>query len=120
MTSPPDFEFLRIERTDDDVVIATLDRPKVNALDTALLLEIGELAGALHAEPPGALVLTGGGRHFAAGADLTGFAGPPLRPGPVNGPPGPNVRANRPPPFQAPPPPRPPETPPSPPPPPLL
>ncbi len=79
MTSPPDFEFLRIERTDDDVVIATLDRPKVNALDTALLLEIGELAGALHAEPPGALVLTGGGRHFAAGADLTVFADPAFR-----------------------------------------
>ena len=37
MASPPDFEFLRVERTDDDVVIATLDRPKVNALDTALL-----------------------------------------------------------------------------------
>ncbi|MCH2413017.1 MAG: enoyl-CoA hydratase-related protein, partial [Acidimicrobiales bacterium] len=79
MASPPDFEFLRVERTDDDVVIATLDRPKVNALDTALLLEIGDLAEACHAEPPGALVLTGGGRHFAAGADLTVFAAPPTR-----------------------------------------
>ena len=51
MASPPDFEFLRVERTDDDVVIATLDRPKVNALDTALLLEIGDLAEACHADP---------------------------------------------------------------------
>ena len=79
MASPPDFEFLRVERTDDDVVIATLVRPKVNALDTALLLEIGDLAEACHAEPPGALVLTGGGRHFAAGADLTVFADPATR-----------------------------------------
>ena len=79
MASPPDFEFLRVERTDDDVVIATLDRPKVNALDTALLLEIGDLAEACPAEPPGALVLTGGGRHFAAGADLPVFAAPATR-----------------------------------------
>ena len=30
-------ELLHVERRDDGVVVATMDRPKVNALDTALL-----------------------------------------------------------------------------------
>ena len=78
------YEFLRVERLPGDenagdVVVVTLDRPKVNALDTSLLLEIGAVAEACHADPPGALVLTGGERHFAAGADLTVFADPATR-----------------------------------------
>ena len=41
MTEQP---LLRVERRDDGVVLATLDRPKVNALNTDLLLELEALA----------------------------------------------------------------------------
>ena len=71
---------LRVERRDDGVVLATLDRPKVNALDAALLHEIEALALDCADDPPGAVVVTGAGRMFAAGAELAGFADPDLRP----------------------------------------
>ena len=71
---------LRVERRDDGVVLATLDRPKVNALDAALLHEIEALALDSADDPPGAVVVTGAGRMFAAGAELAGFADPDLRP----------------------------------------
>jgi len=53
-----------------------LDRPKANALSVALLEELAEIARALHADPPGAVVLWGGPRIFAAGADISEFGGP--------------------------------------------
>ena len=71
---------LRVERRDDGVVLATLDRPKVNALDATLLHEIEALALDCADDPPGAVVVTGAGRMFAAGAELAGFADPDLRP----------------------------------------
>jgi enoyl-CoA hydratase len=70
---------LRIDRRDDGVLLATLDRPKVNALDTALLHEIEAMARGCSEDPPGAVVITGAGRMFAAGAELAGFADPELR-----------------------------------------
>lgn len=73
-------ETLVVERRDDGVVLATLNRPKVNALDTGLLRELESFALECHAEPPGAVVITGAGRMFAAGAELTVFADPQLRP----------------------------------------
>ncbi len=65
--------FLRVERRDDGVVLATLDRPKVNALNTDLLLELEALAVACAEDPPGSVVVTGAGRMFAAGAELAGI-----------------------------------------------
>ena len=56
-----------------DVVVVTLNRPKVNALNADLLGELGQVAEACIADPPGALVVTGGGRHFAAGAEISDF-----------------------------------------------
>ena len=72
---------LRVERRDDGVVLAVLDRPKVNALDTGLLRELETFAKSCQDDPPGAVVVTGAGRMFAAGAELAVFADRELRPG---------------------------------------
>jgi len=48
----------------------TLDRPdKANALTEAMLTELADIAGAAHGEAR-ALILTGAGKVFSAGADL--------------------------------------------------
>ncbi len=54
----------------------TLSNGKINALSGALLAEIAAAAAELAAEPPGALIVTGGERIFAAGADISEFGGP--------------------------------------------
>ena len=62
-------------RTDDGVATITLQHGKVNALCVELLAEIEEVAGRLAADASvGAVVITGGRRIFAAGADITQFA----------------------------------------------
>jgi enoyl-CoA hydratase/carnithine racemase len=71
-TSP----LVRVERRDDGVAVVRLDNPKVNALSTALLGQLEAAARALTDDPPGAVVVTGGDRLFAAGADISEFAGP--------------------------------------------
>lgn len=68
--------FVELERRDDGVAVIRLTRPKVNALCAALLDELKAVAEQLHADPPGAVVLTGGERIFAAGADISEFGGP--------------------------------------------
>ena len=65
-----------LERRDDGVAVVTLNSPKVNALSTALLSRLGEIAEDLTSSPAGAVVLTGGDRIFAAGADISQFGGP--------------------------------------------
>ncbi len=67
--------FVRVERRDDGVAVVRLDRPKVNALSMALLDQLRQAADELIADPPGAVVVTGGDRVFAAGADITEFGG---------------------------------------------
>ena len=67
---------VRVERRDDGVAVVTLDNPKVNALSSALLAQLKAVADELHANPPGAVVITGGDRVFAAGADISEFGGP--------------------------------------------
>ncbi len=52
----------------------TLTHGKVNALSTALLGRIATLATELRDRPAGAVVITGGTRLFAAGADISEFA----------------------------------------------
>ena len=69
-------ELVHVERRDDGVAVVTLDNPKVNALSSALLGQLKAVADALHADPPGAVVITGGDRVFAAGADISEFGGP--------------------------------------------
>lgn len=65
------------ERRDDGVAVLTLNSPKVNALSRALLAELRAHAEALTAQPAGAVVVWGGERIFAAGADISEFAGVP-------------------------------------------
>jgi enoyl-CoA hydratase len=69
-------ELLTLERRDDGVAVLTLANGKVNALSQALLAEIHAAAEELTADPPGAVVVTGGDRIFAAGADISEFGGP--------------------------------------------
>ncbi len=65
-----------LDRRDDGVAVITLNNPKVNALSTALLGELKVIAQALSDDPPGAVVVTGGERIFAAGANIAEFGGP--------------------------------------------
>jgi len=69
-------ELVRVERDGDGVATVTLDNPKVNALSTALLAQLRAVAESLTADPPGAVIVTGGDRLFAAGADISEFGGP--------------------------------------------
>ncbi len=69
-------QLVLLERRDDGVAVVTLNNPKVNALSQELLTELRQVADALTADPPGAVVVTGGERLFAAGADISQFGGP--------------------------------------------
>jgi enoyl-CoA hydratase/carnithine racemase len=71
-----EFELLSVDRRDDGVAVVTLANGKVNALSSALLAELLAVGNELRADPPGAVVVTGGERIFAAGADISEFSGP--------------------------------------------
>jgi enoyl-CoA hydratase len=62
--------FVTVERRPDNVALIRLDRPKANALSAAVLAQLHAAATGLHDDPPGAVVLWGGRRIFAAGADI--------------------------------------------------
>ena len=66
-------ELVLVERRDDGVAVLTLNNPKVNALSRAVLADLRAAAEDLTANPPGAVVVTGGERIFAAGADISEF-----------------------------------------------
>ena len=68
-------DLVLLERRPDGVAVVTLNNPKVNALSQAVLARIKEIALDLTANPPGAVVITGGERIFAAGADISEFGG---------------------------------------------
>jgi enoyl-CoA hydratase len=65
-----------LERREDGVAVVTLANGKVNALSGAVVARLHEIADDLTANPPGAVVVTGGERIFAAGADISEFGGP--------------------------------------------
>jgi enoyl-CoA hydratase/carnithine racemase len=67
--------FVTVERRPEGVALVRLDRPKANALSCAVLGEIFAAASALTEDPPGAVVLWGGRRIFAAGADIVELDG---------------------------------------------
>jgi enoyl-CoA hydratase/carnithine racemase len=67
--------FVHVERRADGVALIRLDRPKANALSVAVLGQISDAVAGLHADPPGAVVLWGGRRIFAAGAEITELEG---------------------------------------------
>jgi enoyl-CoA hydratase len=70
-----DYELLTMERDENDVAVVTLANGKVNALSGELVDEIQKVADELTAEPPAAVVVTGGDKIFAAGADISQFGG---------------------------------------------
>ena len=70
-----DATLVLLERRPDGVAVVTLSNPKVNALSRALLAELQAVAEDLTANPPGAVVVTGGDRLFAAGAEISEFWG---------------------------------------------
>lgn len=55
---------------DAGVLLLTVERPPVNAMDVALLGELVEAIARVATDPPAALVLAGGGGIFSAGVDL--------------------------------------------------
>jgi enoyl-CoA hydratase len=69
-------ELVLLERRSDGVAVVTLNNPKVNALASGVLEQLHVVAQDLTANPPGAVVVTGGERIFAAGADISEFGGP--------------------------------------------
>ena len=66
-------ELVLVERRGDGVAVVTLNNPKVNALSQALLADLHQAALGLTADPPGAVVVTGGERLFLIGTG-TGLA----------------------------------------------
>jgi enoyl-CoA hydratase len=69
-------DLVLVERRADGVAVVTLNNPKVNALSRELLADLLAAADDLTTNPPGAVVVTGGERIFAAGADISQFGGP--------------------------------------------
>ncbi len=69
------YELLLVEIA-DRIATVTINRPdKLNALNATLLGEIGTCIAELNADPGvGAIILTGAGRAFVAGADISALA----------------------------------------------
>ncbi|BAH47149.1 enoyl-CoA hydratase/isomerase family protein [Rhodococcus sp. NPDC019627] len=77
--SPPithDDQFVYTEMTTDRVAIVRLERPRANALSLAVLRQLDEAFQALASDLPGAVVIWGGPRIFAAGGDISEMGGP--------------------------------------------
>ncbi len=65
----------------DDILVVRMDNPPVNALSAVLRRDIAEaLRRALQDPAVRAVVLTGGGKSFIAGADISEFGKPPVAP----------------------------------------
>jgi len=75
MADTPAEAFVTVERRPDNVALVHLDRPKANALSGAVLGQLQAAAEGLRDDPPGAVVLWGGRRIFAAGADIVELEG---------------------------------------------
>ena len=78
-SSAPAMPFVRIENHGEGatrVAVLRLDRPKVNAISPELTADLQRCVDELAADLPGAVVVYGGERIFAAGADIARFGGP--------------------------------------------
>ena len=70
-------ELIATERRQDGVELVTLQRPPMNALSAELLAELAEIAEGLGKDSDlKAVVVTGGDRVFAVGADIGQLQGP--------------------------------------------
>ncbi len=69
--------FVHLTRRDDGVALIRIDRPPMNVLSEALLAELAGFAAEVAGDPSvKAVVVAGGPKAFAAGADVTEFTGP--------------------------------------------
>jgi enoyl-CoA hydratase len=69
----PETMVVQVERHDNGVAVVRIDNPKVNAISAEVRRQLLAAAEAFTADPPGAVVVTGGDRIFAAGADIAEF-----------------------------------------------
>ncbi len=67
--------FVSVELDEGGVALVRLDRPKANALSSELLDELAGAVSELERSLPGAVVVSGGPRIFAAGAEISEFGG---------------------------------------------
>lgn len=67
---------VHLTRGDDGVALVEISHGKANTLSSAVLAELAAIAADLTDNPPGAVVVTGRGRMFAAGAEISEFGGP--------------------------------------------
>src|SRR4028118_1678658 len=69
-------DFIRVEREEGGVAVLTVDRQeKLNALDSAVVEEMGQALLELEAEGPRVIIVTGAGdRSFIAGADISAMS----------------------------------------------
>ncbi|MGH9102567.1 MAG: enoyl-CoA hydratase/isomerase family protein [Acidimicrobiales bacterium] len=65
-----------LERRPDGVALVRLDRPKMNAISAELLGQLRAVVGEMEDQLPAAVVVWGGPRIFAAGADVTELGDP--------------------------------------------
>jgi enoyl-CoA hydratase len=68
-------QLVAVERGDDGVAVVRLQNGKVNALSSEVLRQLKAIAEDLTANPPGAVIVTGNEKFFAAGADIAEFKG---------------------------------------------
>ena len=74
MLAPDAYQAIRIEKRENGVALATLNRPeKRNAVDDTMHRELGQLPRDADADPEvRVLLITGAGRAFCAGGDFSG------------------------------------------------
>lgn len=69
-------EVVLVDSPAKGVVVLTLNAPKVNALSSHMLTTIHSLATSVQLQDAHAVIITGGDRLFAAGAEISEFGGP--------------------------------------------
>lgn len=68
-------QFVTVETDAEGIAVIRIDRPMANALSREVLRQLGAIAKNLVESPPKAVVIHGGERIFAAGADISEFGG---------------------------------------------
>jgi enoyl-CoA hydratase/carnithine racemase len=71
----PDGPAARLERTDGDLAVITLDSPPLNLFDQRMIDDLRSAIDAVAAEPPRALLIRAEGRAVSGGVDVHVFAG---------------------------------------------
>ena len=69
-------DLVLVDSPSDGVIVLTLNSPKVNALSTAMLQRIHQVVMSAQLQSAHAVIITGGDRLFAAGAEISEFGGP--------------------------------------------